>query len=208
MIMATTLRKAPKGNADRKLLATQFSEHFGAVGFEDAPDGYEISLEHFDLWIIDQKFAQDPECCPVTDPESIQWKGFVQQRNQAKNLLNRCAKLLPEHFSYVIKPGASGDDKYYIVPWQTDAKREAKDVRARVATFTKNKVDSIDSLRLIAEKKVGRGEDAETLMGYLNVTAAARQRLLAAQDDIFENFELICSEAERAIKKILLEGGK
>lgn len=204
----TELRKSPKGVSAKQLLASQFADYFSIKSFEGSPDGYEIDLVDLDLWLIDQGFAEDPGCDADTDPESLQWKGFVQQRNQGKNLLNRCAKMLPEHQSYSIKPGKANSGKYSIEPWQKSAKAEAKEIRARVTTFSRNKVDGIDALRRLADKKLRKGEDTAVLSQYLNVTEDARDSLLLAQDSIFENFEDICNKAEHAIRQILLEGGE
>lgn len=202
--MATTLRKAPKGQPARQQLALEFAQHFGINGFETAPEGYEISLDAMDCWFIDNGFAEDPGCSQDDDPESLAWKGFVAQRNGAKNLINRCAKLLPEHQSYAVRPGTAGSGVYFVIQWQADSKAIAKDITKRIDTFSRNKVSGIEHLQRLAEQKFKVGQDSVEISDYLRVTQQARAALIEEQSRLLRNFEEICTESEKGIRHLML----
>ena len=109
-------------------IARQFIEQFG---FRD------ISVDKLDTFIVDHGLASDPE---TDDTTSIEWKGFIQERSNARNLLNRHGRDADEPFQIVVQEAGIS---YAIRPYTDEATDSARDIGRKVARYTKNRVKSI-----------------------------------------------------------------
>ena len=107
------------------------------------PIDSEISIDEFDMFIIDQKFTKDPETNDLKDPR---YKGFVQDRNTAKNAINRAAATLDNGDRFVIKILEAGK-RYQIAPWGEETLNIAKDVGDRIHLFAEGKKKLLTRLK-------------------------------------------------------------
>jgi hypothetical protein len=104
--------------------------------------GTELSVDEFDMFIIDQKMVKDPG---TDDPKDSLYKGFIQGRNNAKNAINRAAGSLDNGERFIIEiiePGKT----YKMAAWGEASLNIAKDVGNRVRTFSKNRQGELKRL--------------------------------------------------------------
>jgi hypothetical protein len=186
--MITAPRKAPIGASDKKLLAEQFTSDHGIGCFIESPRGFTITLEAFDIWIIDHGFAQDPGC-DEANGTSMEWRGFVAQRNSTRKMLNICGRILEEPLSFSVEintdPRERGEPITYDVrPWQAHVKLAAGGQAQKILRYTKNKGSALKQFEALAETKGLNGQDTLELQAYLAVVKQS-----------FEHTEAICAPA-------------
>ena len=105
----------------------------------------EISVEQFDLFIIDEKLASDPETSDTKDPR---YRGFIAERAQAKNKLSRGGAHYDPPFS--IEVIAAGRN-YMVSTWSDNAIGVAKEVANRIDSYTKGRLNKMRTLHNRAE---------------------------------------------------------
>jgi hypothetical protein len=108
----------------------------------------QISIEAFDLFIIDQGLAKDPGTSDTTD---IGYRGFVQQRNQVKGKLNRAAARLFDN-PFAIEVIVAGET-YQIRRWHESSTQVATDLGNRVKKFTENRFSQLQILQKQVDKR-------------------------------------------------------
>ena len=123
-----------------------------------------LSSEEFDIYIIDEGFAEDPG---TDDTKSNAYRGFVQQRARAKRLLNTWAEMLPPEEAYRIVSVPGGGLR--LVEWNSAAWGE-------VTSFA-NRIESIANARVSRVKKICKVADAHILMASTDEAALASAML-------------------------------
>jgi hypothetical protein len=108
----------------------------------------EISIEQFDIFIIDHGLADDPQ---TNEPSDIAYKGFIQQRGQAKGKLNRAAARLFDN-PYTIEVVISGET-YQLRRWHESSSHIATDLGNRVRKFTENRFSQLQLLQTKVDKR-------------------------------------------------------
>lgn len=111
-------------------VARRFFEKFGLLD--------SLPIDKFDMFIIDEKLAADPE---TDDTKSPVYKGFVSERNAAKRMLNTAgAHLNGQAFMIdVVEAGKT----YTIKSWHDGTRTAAADIGNKVKDFTNNKMDHL-----------------------------------------------------------------
>jgi hypothetical protein len=170
--MNTIPRSAPTNTTEKEELAKLFVRNLGIGCFVESPWGYMVTLEEFDVWIIDQGFAEDPGC-DESEARSQAWRGFVAQRNTARGIINDCGHNLPEPFSFsveVYKDRQKGDPiMYHVRPWQLHVKTAVQGHAQKIMTYAKNKGRETNKYAALADSKEVSGQDTAEIKAYLEV---------------------------------------
>ena len=116
-----------------------------------------ISVDAFDVFIIDTGLAEDPG---TDDPKDQAYKGFIQSRATVKNALNNAGK--NARTPYQIKVVKSGVE-WAIKPFADAATVQAAEVGDRVRLFTRNKVKALEPLKKQAQRLAGSNPDDKEL---------------------------------------------
>jgi hypothetical protein len=106
----------------------------------------EVTVDEFDMFIIDQKLADDPG---TSNPKDNAHKGFVQQRTAARRLINTAGGWLNgSSFQVVVPEGGTPEygKVYFIKPWNDDAKSFGANLGNTVKKYTQNRVKALQSL--------------------------------------------------------------
>ena len=111
--------KAQRPNYEVISTATNFFRRFGF-----GP----MSIEKFDIWIIDNKLAEDPG---TDNPKHAHYKAFVTDRAKAKTLINRGGVFCDDaaFMVDVIRPGI----EYEVKPWAERSIEQATEMGEAVA---------------------------------------------------------------------------
>lgn len=145
--------------------ARNFFEKFGFTE--------ELSIDKFDMFIIDNKLADDPGTSDTSDPR---YKAFVGQRSAARHKLNKGAAYCPEA-AFVIEVVESGVT-YRIAPWAEGNIDFAKDIGNRVAKFAEGKRATLKSLAKRADHMLERDpSNAELIEATHMLSFMAREGL-------------------------------
>jgi hypothetical protein len=105
-----------------------------------------VSIDEFDVFIIDQKMADDPG---TSDTKTNAYKGFVQQRTAARRILNNAGAYLNGDSFQIAVPKPSTDfygKAYLVTPWNDDAKGFGKNLGNSVQKYTQNRVKALQAL--------------------------------------------------------------
>jgi hypothetical protein len=106
----------------------------------------EVSIDDFDMFIIDQGLADDPG---TSDTKANAYKGFIQQRTAARRLLNTAGGWLNGSSFQVVMPEPKTDlygKAYLIKPWNEDAKSFGANLGNSVKKYTQNRVNALQAL--------------------------------------------------------------
>jgi len=137
-------------NEQRAILARAFLAHFSGCNL--------ISRDNFDLWIIDNKMAEDPG---TDDTRSAAHKGFVQQRSNARRSLNNWGKRLPEEEAFNIS--VVDGERYRITTWESSAEEFSKSIGNRVKRYSDNKVREVSKIRRVVDDKIKLGANNDEI---------------------------------------------
>lgn len=141
-------------------IARRFSERF---------DYGLLTVEKFDMWIIDQRLVEDPETEDTGDPR---YKAFRDGRSKVMGTLNRYGGECDDGFRFQIKVVDRGK-VYRIVPFSAAMLEDSLSVGVDTVKFLSSKTTKLAK----AEKKVaelamlGGGDQAE-LMEVARIQAA------------------------------------
>lgn len=120
-----------KPRYENMAVAGRFFEKFGFG---------EIDVDKFDMFIIDEGLASDPE---TYDTKSASHKGFIQERSQARGKLNRGGAHHETPFQVDIsRPGV----EYVVSPWGESAQNIATEMGNRVREYAKNRFAHLERL--------------------------------------------------------------
>lgn len=154
-----------KASPELRKLARDFYNRFGITD--------NLSVEQFDIFIIDHKLAVDPETDEKGDARYIK---FVQDRTHARNRINRGAKWLDdESFAICIEDAGV---TYSVKPWTESSVNEAKEIGNRVETFARNRKavltrDMLTARQLLDEDPNNKElAEASAMLNLLDVEAA------------------------------------
>jgi hypothetical protein len=106
----------------------------------------EVTIDDFDMFIIDQKLAEDPG---TSDTKANAYKGFIQQRTAARRLINTAGGWLNgSSFQVVVPEGGTPEygKVYFIKPWNDDAKSFGTNLGNSVKKYTQNRVKALQAL--------------------------------------------------------------
>ena len=134
--------------------------------FEKVGGFVEFNVDQFDMFIIDEGLATDPE---TDNTKSPAYKGFIQQRGAQKNAISRAAAQLPNGEAYRIEVIDAGA-RWRIVPLadavNDDYKTYAQDSVAKVENAQKR----LKSMEKQMRKKLGNDYDPR-LMEVMNINS-------------------------------------
>jgi hypothetical protein len=158
--------------------ARRFFEKVG--GFET------FGIDLFDTFIIDEKLATDPG---TDDTDNPAYRGFVQQRANARKKLATAAKHLPngEAFDIVVKEAGK---VWEIKPWADSAEDQFKDVGIIVRKHAEGRIKELKTLRRLAEDKYQAGdqtvEQIVQMQGILMAGALKMEARISAEAARYE----------------------
>ena len=121
--------------------------------------GSTISVDEFDMFIIDAGLATDPE---TSDTKSLRYKGFIQDRSAAKRALNTAAGTL-NGGSFQIVVNRAGEE-YGVIPWSGNAKNFSDQMGDRISKFSTNRFRVMKSLHNKAEEMMLDDPDNDDLI--------------------------------------------
>lgn len=148
-------------------------------------NSFNITRENFDLFIIDAGLADDPE---TDNPRSVEHKGFVQQRSNARRALNGWASHLPVDMSFAVETHPKKKELYRVVAHADNAVALAMDVGTRIERFSSNKIASV---RKTKDLLFSKGVECEGLDEFVKMSAMIEgyaivmQRNIRAETDKF-----------------------
>lgn len=104
--------------------------------------GYGIlTIEQFDMFIIDNKWAKDPKTDDKADPRH---KVFVTERARQKRALDAAGPFLTDNpFQIAVKTKGA---EWEIEEWNTNAREIARDVGNRVSNFANARLNQLRKL--------------------------------------------------------------
>ena len=118
-------------NDGRLVKAQKFMDKFGYG---------EITIDEFDMFIIDQKWATDPK---TSDSSTMEHKVFVTERARQKRALDSAGHFLKEPFQIaIINKGSTWE----IQEWNTNTREFTKDVGNRITKFAEGRMNSLRKL--------------------------------------------------------------
>ncbi|MCU0295937.1 MAG: hypothetical protein MUD05_07775 [Candidatus Nanopelagicales bacterium] len=123
-------------DARLKAIAQTFLNRFGFAS---------ITIDQFDSFIIDHGLATDPG---TTDKKDQRYKGFVQQRSNARNRLNNAGVVLETGFVIDVRDAGK---LYSVRHWADSSTDVVKDVANRIKTFTEGRMREFAVLSQRAE---------------------------------------------------------
>lgn len=164
----------------------------------------EITRDEFDMFIIDKKLADDPG---TDDSTTLEHKGFVQARNNARRSINNWSRNLPVEEHFAVEISRQKPDTMNIVRWEDHAKATALDIGNRVEMFSKNKLSDVKKLRRVLLEKTGEASDDRLdeiyqMIGMVEAHGVKMHRQVAAE---VNRFNVACLSIEQKAKEILAQ---
>ena len=121
----------------------------------------ELTVEQLDIWIIDQRLAEDPE---TDDTRSPRYREFRDARNKVRNMLNRHGGDCDDGQRFHIKVQVNGK-LYEIIPYLVAELDRARDFGPEVARLMSSKsIKLIKAERKLAERAMYEGADQKSLL--------------------------------------------
>lgn len=178
--------------------ARAFIEKFG-IG--------EITVDEFDMFIIDRGLAVDPG---TTDVKDNAYKGFVQTRNAARRLLNTAGAWI-NGSSFQITVAETGKT-YKVTPWALDANEFAKNVTKQVGNYVSSRVAHLKAMRNKAEGLIqayGDDDDLHDSMVMLSSMTGHGVSMQAKVAGLLKQYDtaytMVVAQMEEAIQRRLEE---
>ncbi|MGI9571296.1 MAG: hypothetical protein ACR2PH_16515 [Desulfobulbia bacterium] len=100
----------------------------------------DISIDAFDIFIIDAELAQDPK---TSDTTTLEYKGFVQERSAARASINSAATRLDNVDQLFQIRVVDAGQTYTVEPYGENKTLNAVQIARRLETFTRNKKDTL-----------------------------------------------------------------
>lgn len=163
-----------------------------------------ITIDEFDIFIIDERLAQDPG---TTDTNDLAYKGFVIERAAARKAINTAAAKLPAADDLFQVGIEEAGQTYVVEPYGENKKTTAYELNGRVKTFTENKAkglkrDMAELTRLI--ELHGEDERLTDAKAQVGIVSAATQEALPKILGIIAQLErgyLIANGTIKSIKE-------
>ena len=129
------------------MIPTSETRNYARLFFEKFGYRDTLSVEDFDIFIIDHKLAKDPETSDTSDPRH---RNFVTERSLARNKLNKGGAYCEDGaFTInVVKPGKL----YSITAWTDSSLDFAKEIGNQVADYAQSRRARMQSLSRQADK--------------------------------------------------------
>jgi hypothetical protein len=161
----------------------------------------EVSVDDFDMFIIDQKLADDPG---TSDTKANAYKGFIQQRTAARRLINTAATFLNgDSYQIVVEDAGT---TYSVTPWASNAREVTRDVANKIQIYVNNRMSAMKALQSKTEQlRLTHDKDtdlAETLammshMRMHGIEMQARIKGLVTQYNVA--FDAVTEQAKNLI---------
>lgn len=156
------------------------------IGIDEIYTLHTISIESFEIWIIDNGFVEDPG---TSDQRSLIHKGFNIEKGRIKGILNRWSeKHLTEGQSFVIEKNKDMQDTYNLVPWTDNTMAFANDIGNRVERYSKNKLVRVSQLKDAATSQIKNPEHQKEILDMLGMVEGygiVMQRSIRAEVEKF-----------------------
>jgi hypothetical protein len=178
-------------------LARKFQEQFGYGT---------ISVDEFDMFIIDNKMVADPG---TSDKKSHAHKGFVQERNAIRRTLNNAGVYNNGNsFQIVVDTGTEGDPSkgYKIIPWETSAKEITKELANKTGIYVNNKVATLKALHNKAETLCLQNHDNDALRETTHMLSFMRQQGVELQSRIaglIKQYNIAYDQVEEQVREVI-----
>ena len=163
-----------------------------------------ISVEKFDLFIIDHHLADDPG----TDAGPL-YAAFVQERSSARKRLNTAGAQLPVEEAFSIGINKAGEE-YLVRPFAAAEVTDTKKLIQRVRTFSVNKVEKVKfNLRRVNRLRQERPDDTglEEAAGMLAIMSQQATQLggemMASLTRFDTTYEAVEEQVELSVKNAL-----
>lgn len=141
-------------------IARKFSERF---------EFGTITVEKFDMWLVDLCLVEDSGTDDTTDPR---YKAFVAGRSRVMSMLNRYGGDCDDGYRFQIKPERRGKT-YRVVPYAAAMLNNSLDFAPDMVKSMHNKSASLSKAeRHVAEIALKGGGDSEELMKVNQIQAA------------------------------------
>lgn len=117
-----------------------------------------ISVEQFDIFIIDHYLAEDPE---TEDTKDARYMKFVKERSTAKSRLNKVGGDVEERFQIVKhRPG----HEYMVVEYNEAIRESTAAISTQVRRFAENKTTNLNQMsRKLDQMLLASPEDVDLL---------------------------------------------
>jgi hypothetical protein len=168
--------------------------------------GYKtISVDDFDMFIIDHGLATDPK---TSDKGSIEHKGFVQQRTAARRMLNAAGTYNNGNsFQIVVSKETDG---YEIKSWAINAQEVSNQVGNKIKTYTEGRIHNVKALRDKAEaflKDANDDNHHDLLLSYKLQARLADEAITmqARIGGIIRQFNIAADAIENQVREVLLQ---
>jgi hypothetical protein len=139
-----------------------------------------ITVEQFDIWIIDNEMAEDPG-----DKEEYPQlhKAFIVERAAAKRTLNSAAQSLPDN-AFCIKVRTRGE-LYEVCTWSVGADESLGNLGNSAKRYVSNKAASLSTLKNSAQRLMKLDPSNAALQEAFQVLAMVESEgaLLSARVD-------------------------
>ena len=170
--------------------------------FEKVGGFTEFSVDTFDMFIIDEGLATDPE---TSDTKSPAYKGFVQQRGAQKNAISRAAAQLPNGEAYRIEIVEAGA-RWRIVPLADAVGDDYRTYAQDSVTKVENAQKRLKNMETQMRKKLGNDYDPR-LMEVMNVNSMMVNESIGFVSGV-KGLAARYDEAYRRANKIILDLAK
>ena len=162
-----------------------------------------ITLDQFDMFIIDKGWADDPETDERSDPRH---KVFVTERARQKRALDSAGPFIENPFQISVKTKGS---EWEIEEWNHNAREISKDVGNRVMKFAKARMLGLQKLSSRAselkaltddDSKIEELTETIALINYMADKSIELQTKVEAQCLKFNN---AADAVEKQIKRLI-----
>lgn len=132
-----------------------------------------LTVDEFDVFIIDNKLAGDPG---TSDTKDARYRNFVAERTSARNKLNKGGAYCQDgaFMINVVEPGK----QYSVTRWEETSVDIAKDIGNQVADYAKGRREKMKHMARVADKMLERDpENADLLEVSHMLSFMAREGL-------------------------------
>lgn len=168
----------------------------------------EIDIDNFDMFIIDNKLADDPK---TDDTKSNDYKAFVHARAAAKRQLNAGAAHLDEN-SFIIEVIDAGKT-YNVASWAGGAMTAASNMGFKVKRFADGRFQELKKLHTDAEKlySLASGDHRDELQEVTMMISFMRQQgleLNAKVKGLVAQYDSAANGVEDHVKALIAKSGQ
>ena len=164
------------------------------------PVGKNLSVEQFDMFIIDHGLAIDPG---PSDTKDATYQGFVGQRSQARAKLNRAAVNIDSPFQIEV---VKGGEIYTVKAWSESSRNIATDLGNRVEKYALGRFAHLRTLHNAAERlavKYPEDHDLQQTSALLSVMRAESVALQSKVKGIVYQYNGAADAVEKQVMAIL-----